>query len=327
MYSVNNRNQLVFNNSVVVPGVFELGEDQRLRYRMISVPEELKISGIEFPDNSIEFKGVWSLDSRHRLHYRIAESEDELILRASFADQKAYRLVFSVTTPDPSGNQATRLFQFEGRWDADAKNRIQFLLSYRDSNLGRFVFVGGWKAGKNHEIVYRFTEEELKSGRKRVQTIIFRGVWQISERGYLNYLVEGKSDSSLRFRAEFVGMGKVRGKRSELVFRIGIEIEGKVRPLREIVRIYGEWRVAGPLELGFEVVYASGQPDEIKLKAAYEFVGRGKIDLELFNESGEGLGIQITVLTKIFGDKADLFLRARATEKEQSAEGGVKIKW
>lgn len=290
MYSVNDRNQLLLKRSagsdpVVIPGSFELTPN-------------------------------------HAILFRVKDSKEEFVFKSSFVSASANKLVFSITIPNPDGSQSTKIFAFEGQWQADESNRLIFDLSYRDADRGRFVFSGNWKIGRNHEIIYRYTSEVLKAGRKKAHTIILKGSWQLFEEGFLTYLVEGSSDSQFRFRAEFIkGPSPLSTKRLvPLQFRIGAEVTKKIT-------IFGRWKVLGPLELGFEITYEGRRVEVIKLLAEYEVVGKGMIDLELLNGRREGLGIQITVSTSVFGDRAELFLRAKAAEKEQAVEGGVKIPW
>ncbi|MBI4398077.1 MAG: hypothetical protein HY586_03020 [Candidatus Omnitrophica bacterium] len=332
-YSVNPGNRLVVElpsglstRSVLLPGYFELSPAQTLRYQMIEIPGVLKENGWVSPNQTLEFSGTWRLDKQHRLVFQLEETGEELVLGAGFVSKEAYKLVFSVTTRRSGGASTTRLFKFQGHWQTDAQNRIAFALSYRDSFRGRLVFEGRWKALTNHEIVYRYLEEQLKRGRKRLQTLRFQGVWQIAEQGFLEYRVEGRSDSVFRFRAEFLRM-ESSGKNSQILFRIGIEVANQLRRQFQTIRLVGSWRVRGPLEIGFETKYASGRVEEIRLSAGYKWTGRGKIDVELFRKDGEPLGIQGTMMTKLLGGKADLFLHARASEREQAVESGIQMKW
>jgi len=332
-YSVNRQNQLMVRlwdsaqRPVEIPGSFELTENHSLRYRFNPLPKNLIDLGFGPDLEEIVFTGKWYLGSDHTLRFRIQDSAEELVFRSSFVSANADRLVFSITTLNPSGAQSTRLFKFEGNWQADEKNRLTFILSYRESDRDRFVFEGRWRIGRKYEIIYRYVAEEIKTGRKRIESIILKGFWNLDQRGYLDFLVEGSSNSQFRFKAEYLGYRSLRRRFSELKFRVGIEIRGSAKEIYETIKIFGRWKVRAPLELGFEVTYENERVEEIKFLASYEFVGKDMIDLELFNSNREGLGIQATVLTKVFGDRANLFLKVKATEKEKMIEGGVNIKW
>ncbi|MBI4971587.1 MAG: hypothetical protein HZC17_07100 [Candidatus Omnitrophica bacterium] len=113
----------------------------------------------------------------------------------------------------------------------------------------------------------------------------------------------------------------------DLDFRVSIRISGTSETIFQKITLSGRLKARGPLELGFEIAYERGRIEEIKLLAECAAGTKGMINLELLSSQKEGLGIQLTVFEKIFGDRSDLFLRARVTEHEKAVEGGVKVAW
>ena len=302
-YSINRKNQLTLKGKVI-PGHFELEKNYSLVF---------KKRGKNSVVTEKVFSGRWSLGAHETLRLQLKDSEEKLILKSSFVSAGAYGLAFSVTTEDPDGAQAVRLFQFGGFWQADKNNRLGFVIQYRDSKREMIVFEGIWKLGHHHEIVYHFESEELKNGKKAVASLILRGAWGFEDKGYLTYLVEGRDDSKLRFRAEYISSKK----KNALSFRVGVE-GSNARTLQ----FFGRWKVLSRTELGFEIDYGEGKVETVKF-----LIRQGDVRVELMNQRKEGLGIQVSLTKQFLGQAGEAFIRARAAGNEQAVEGGVKLKW
>lgn len=275
----------------------------------------------------VDVRRRWSLGPDHTLRLRLENSSKEIVLRSGLVSASAHQLVFSVTSRQPSGSSSTRIFQFQGRWQADEKNRLTFVLTGRKSDRGRLVFQGVWELGRRYEILYRYEAEALARGVKKLQTLALRGLWKIQEKGSLLFLVEGKDNSSFRFRAEFVSSAFERRARGRLRFRIGIGVSGSRRAGVQTLEFSGRWKILPRLALGFELDYGGSRVDEMRFQIQYQIGEKGKIELELLNQKKEGLGIQTALSKKFFNDRAEFFLRGRAMAKEKALEGGVRIPW
>lgn len=270
-------------------------------------------------------KGRWSLTPDHELKLEAKETQRSQTFSFLLADASAYELAFTVTLRDSDGNFSARILKFEGRWQADKQNRLVFLINHSDGKRGRLVFQGTWKVGRHHEIIYRFRSARISS----LQKMILKGSWQIAERDFLTYRVEGSSDSSFRFKAGLLGWEVLEGKRLRIRYQVAVEFRKNARSKTayEKVVLSGLLKVHGPLSIGFEITYENGRVEEMRFLAQYELASHRKIDIKLLNSRREGLGIEFALSTRVLGDRANLFLQGRKTERDLAIEGGIKLKW
>jgi hypothetical protein len=283
-------------------------------------------------------KGRWKLDDRHRLTYESEDSKlegkrtEEYELETSLVAAESEALVVSVTQKQENGNVVTSLARLTGTWRANEKNELEFEVERQSGKNDALTFTGSWKVGKNHEIIYGY---RVRSGKKssKLQTLTFKGYWDLTEKSRLTYLIEGDTESAFRFRGTFQTPG-ILAKEGELRYQLGVEVEGKLRTTaksragsRKTITLFGKWKLSTTLELSFEIEYAGGEKREIRFGAEYALTKDLRVAAKLIDKSGDPLGIEVILTKDFLKTHAQAFVRLRKTLRESAVEAGVSIPW
>jgi len=210
-----------------------------------------------------------------------------------------------------------RILKLKGTWHANDYNELCFEVTLRKGPPETYTFKGSWKLNNNQQIEY--TSED---GRDR---LTFKGYWNISSANRLVYILEGSSTSRFEFKVQLESP-TIYPKKGEIRYRIGVGMrQSRLTAPGQIIILYGEWKFGRNLGLSFQMDYGQGKLRVIEFGAEVTF-GRNKVIFALKNEFGEPLGITLTMTHKFLkAHDAQVFIRLKSRQKEQTIEAGITI--
>lgn len=274
--------------------------------------------------------GTWRLTPRHEVQYRRRKEnarspvEEELILTGDLISAEETGLVISVWERRTGGELASRFVTLKGRWEADSSNRLNFLIERQSGREDRLTFSGGWEVGEKNEILYRYDQLDLKTKRRRVSTLTFRGYWDLDRDRQLTYVLDRDSDSAFRFRGAFQTVS-VLAKEGTLRYQMGVELKGKER--LQTIALFGKWKLSRNLGLEFEVPYQDGLKRAIAFGATYSTDSGGFILAKLTAQKGKPVGLEVLLTQEFLRGQGEAFVRLRKSLEETAVEGGVRVRW
>lgn len=271
-------------------------------------------------------EGRWMLTADHEIAF---------ILRESSGGRKTAHLKGSLLQATPNGlvvalhheadnSRTTHRVTLNGRWQADANNRLTFLAERADGAQDRLTLQGGWEVGPRHELLYRYRQTAQGRRTRAERALIFEGAWDVTPEGRLVYRLAGSDTSVFEFTASLQSPS-VRAAEGRLVYQLGIKLSGG-RTQRQRVALFGAWKINRDLSVSFEVPYAGGRVEAIRFEAAAALTGRDRVTLELQSRRREPLGLSVMFTRRLVRD-AGLFLRLRRRAEEASVIGGVNIRF
>ncbi len=268
--------------------------------------------------------GVWKLTPRHELRYLRRGREEEVVLTGDLVAAEETGLVIRVEERFEDGGFASRTLTLRGRWEADAMNRLNFLVERRSRRRDRLTFSGGWEIGGNNELLYRFEQIHLKTKERRTHTLTFRGAWDLDGERRLMYWLDRDSDSGFRFRGSFQTPA-VLAKEGAIRYQVGVEVQGRRRP--QTITLFGKWKLSRKLSLDFEIPYADETIRPITFGATYSVNPQNAIEARLTTPGGKPLGLEVIFSREFLKDSGEAFVRLRRSLEESAVEGGVRFRW
>lgn len=268
--------------------------------------------------------GKWRLNGNHELEYREKGREKKVKLKASLIAAEPDALVAAVTLKEKDGRLITQTAKLSGTWHLNEKNQIVFDIERQFGKKDILTFKSAWHVGKFHEIIYAYENKSLKTKTTELQTLTFKGVWDITEKNRLTYLLEGDTESAFVIRGTFQTKS-ILAKEGEIRYQFGIEAEGKQR--LETITLFGKWKLSRALELSFEMEYEKGRRRTMAFGAEYRLNDRTEIEAQLKSRQGEPLGLELVLSRSFLQNEGGAFLRLRKTLQESSLEAGIKIPW
>ncbi len=210
-----------------------------------------------------------------------------------------------------------RILKLKGTWRANDYNELCFEVTGRKGPSETYTFKGSWKLNNKQQI--EWTSED---GRDK---LTFKGYWNISSSNRLVYLFEGSSTSRFEFKVQLESP-IIYPKNGEIRYRIGVGIrQSRLTTPGQIIILYGEWNFGRNLGLSFQMDYGQGNIKSIEFGAEVTF-GRNKVIFALKDEFGKTLGITLTMTHKFLEHlDAEVFLRLKSRQNEQSIEAGITI--
>ena len=239
-------------------------------------------------------------------------------LRKRFIAAESDTLVIeAIQTEFKTNQKALRILKLKGTWHANDYNELCFEVTARKGHPETYTFKGSWRINNNQQIEYVSDD-----GR---DTLTFKGYWDISLAKRLVYIFEGSSSSRFEFKVQLESP-TFYPKKGEIRYRIGIGVRQSRATLPgQIIILYGEWKFGRNLVLNFQMDYGQGKIRSIEFGAEVTF-GRNKVILALKNKLGDSLGITLTMTHKFLEHfDAEVFVRLKSLQKEQSIEGGISI--
>ena len=268
--------------------------------------------------------GTWRLTRNYELIYRRRGPQEKILLRGHLVSAQAKRLQFQVSEDQLDGQLQGRRFSLRGRWQADAKNRLAFVVEGQRGRSRWLVLQGAWQVGKRNEIVYRIRKTRLKTRTQPNQLLRFQGVWKIGERRHLTYVLDARSNSQFRFRGTFQSPS-VLAKRGEIRYQLGVE--ARLGPRSKILTLFGKWKFSRRLGLTFEMPASSGAVQQIHFGATFSLGPRGSLAAKLKSRKGQLLGLEVIFSRNFLARQGETFVRLKRVLEETVLEGGVRIRW
>lgn len=270
-------------------------------------------------------EGSWKLTPRHELQYRRAGGVEELTAAGELVSAEPLGLTFRFEKESRQEDTRRRELQLRGRWQADARNRLTFLVEREQGRTDTLTLEGGWEIGPANEIQYRFERTQLKKRARSLHRIRFEGYWEVGEDRRLAYVLDAGSDSAFRFRGAFQ-TDSIRRKEGSLRYQIGLGAEGKERRL-QTVTLFGKWKLSRDLSLEFEVPYSGGFRRVISFGAAYAWDRRTSVSARLTTPGGGPLGVELSLHREFLERRGEAFVRLRRSLEETAAEAGARVRW
>ena len=271
-----------------------------------------------------DIDGTWQLTPNHQLRYKRRGGEEETVLTGELVVAEPTALVFQAMERSADEEVTTHLFSLRGRWQADDRNRINFLVERQHGLEDQLTFEGAWELNEANEILYRYTNTQLKTKEKTIQTLRFQGYWDITEQNRLTYLLDESSDSSFRFRGAFQ-TPSILEKEGAIRYQIGIEVEEK-KKFRTIT-LFGKWKLSRDLSLEFEIPYRDGSTRPVTFGAAYAVNSATEISAQLKTGNGKPLGLEVILTREFLKGTGQTFLRLKKSLEETAVEGGFRFRW
>ncbi len=275
-------------------------------------------------------EGNWQITPNHEIQYRRKRRtlhsplEEEIALKGNLVAAEETGLTLQAWERREGEELISRLLTLRGRWEADARNRLSFLVERQSDRTDRLTLAAGWEVGPSHELLYRTTRRHLKTKERDLHTLTFRGYWDVTEANRLTYVLDRDSDSAFRFRGTFQSRA-LQAKAGRIRFQIGVQAEGRRRV--QTVTLFGKWKLSHDLSLEFEVPYGDGAVQGIGFGASFELGARGTITGRLLARRGQPLGVELLFTRPFLKGQGEAFARLRRNLDENVAEAGLRVRW
>jgi len=311
----------------VLEGRVTVDRRNRLVYRVDSAAAQ---NGDPGP-HAINLDGTWSLARNHTLALAVREQaagrRQRLYLKGAIVEAKAHALTVALSRHEVAAKRSTQRVTLNGRWQADAKNRLTFLAQKADGTSDRLTFRGGWHVGPRHEILYRYRLAHRTRRTRRAQhqhTMRVAGAWDVTQTGRLVYRVEGASDSTLAFRASLQS-STLRAREGRVAYQVGIGVS-RGRTLKRRVTLFGRWKLNRDLSVSFEIPYVDGHREAGRFHARLAPGQRRSVTAQLRDRAGRPIGLSVVWSRKMLDD-AEVFVRVGKSGKATEALAGVAVKF
>lgn len=272
--------------------------------------------------------GTWGLTRDHRLKltlHETAQSRRQTLYLAGRLEQATARaLVVSLRRHTLDGRRTVQRITLRGRWQADARNRLTFLVDKAEGSADRLTLQFGWQVGPRHALMYRFKERVLARGRRTTHTLRFSGTWKIARANRLVYRLDVSGQSTFDFRAS-LNTPSLTARQGTVVYQIGIGVS-RGRMLRRRVVLFGTWKLHRDLSLSFEVPYAGGRRTALRASGTVALDSRSTVTVALRDARGKPLGLSVT-LHRRWVNNVGLFLKLATAGRRTEALAGVQIQF
>lgn len=309
----------------VINGEFKIGEKNSLIYH-IKAPSKTLAGQLNLP-YQLKLSGRWSLTENHDLRLTFDKCalegfRNEIVLAGEIIGAGPDSLLFSVTQKMPDETLTTHVLKLEGVWQADRQNRLTFKAAKEGGLSDTLTLEGAWEINKDHKISYRYKKSLSGTGKKEDRSFTLDGFWNITQKDTITYHLDFMNRSFFDFKA-----GYGRACSDSMKYEIGIGLRGRKRPLRKELILYGKWNIRQGTGLVFEIDYGGGQTGGMMFGAEARLARDSKIKLDLRTESGEPLGMSITLSKAVLDGAGELYSKALFSEKEAAVYIGGGFKW
>lgn len=329
-YEVDEANHLVAIDSEnplhpkrVLKGQFSIQGRNRLVYVISKEGPDVSEGGKQ----GIALDGAWKLTQNHELALTLHRSQRvgarTLYLKGELLQAEANGLVFALKQNEYESAAAQRL-TLSGRWAADSRNRLTFLVEKAGGAEDRLTLQGGWEVGPHHELLYRYRQITRRRGPSEERALIFDGSWDISQSGRLVYRLLGTDTSLFDFRASLESPS-IRAASGRIAYQLGIGISQGLARMRHVT-LFGSWKINRDLSVSFEIPYSEGRVGTSRFETAVKVNRRDSISVELANERGESLGISV-IFARRFSRDVSGYVRLQRSSDESRVMGGVQVRF
>jgi hypothetical protein len=307
----------------IVEGLVTTDRANRLVYRVDS-----KAARDGFARRRVNLDGTWGLTRDHRLTLSLHQAERKrrqiLYLNGAIVEAKAHALVVALHRHALDGRRTVQRLALSGRWQADQKNRLTFLVEKANGSHDPLTLQAGWHVGRHHELLYQYRQRAGATPRRAVHTLRFAGVWEITRAKHLVYRLDVSGESAFEFRAS-LQTPSLNARTGRLVYQVGIGLSGG-RTRTEQVVLFGTWKLHRDLSISFEVPYVQGRQQAMRFTGTVAVGKRDAVSVGLLSRQGESLGISVTFRRRWLDD-AELFLRLQKAGREAEALAGVQVRF
>ena len=318
----------------VLEGEIRTDARNRLVYRVGRSGPEAPV-----PSQDIAFDGTWALTSEHALvftlHERQAQAHQALYLKGAMMRAEGEGLVFALrrhvpleaeSGPPMGGDDAaaTQTVTLTGRWRADAKNRLNFLVARGEGREDRLTLQGGWELSPRQALVYRYQVRFGARHRRAEQTVIFQGMWDIPQGDRLVYRLSGGRDSAFEFRVGLRSPSLSAGE-GRIVYDVAVGVAQGGMERRRLV-LAGAWKLHRDASVSFEMASAGGRVQTLRFEGSVALTARSRVVIALRNSRREALGMTVT-FTRALGRDVEWFLSLRQDPEERAALGGIRVRF
>lgn len=255
--------------------------------------------------------------------WKASETQEAFFAKFPLIGAESDALVVSVTQKEPEGKTLTRLVKLTGTWSVNPKNLIVFETAKESGKSRKVILKGKWNLNKRHEIVLTQETEQLKTRQKVTREIVINGFWDLSEKHRFTYLIGGDSSAALRFRGAFQ-TSSILAKKGEIRYQIGTELKGR-RQL-QVLSFFGKWIISRDWGLEFEMETGRGRR-RLSYGVERSFGPTSQVGLNLVDQKGQRLGLEVVVTKDFFGKDVQAFTRLVRNTDENRVEVGMRGAW
>ena len=277
---------------------------------------------------TVHFDGTWSLTPNHELTFAwqeaTARERHTLHLKGTIVKVDGHALSFAVRRHEDTTSQTVQRLKLIGRWQADARNRLTFLIAKADGSDDRLTFQGGWHVGPHHEVLYRYRQRGPAGSPRAEQTLVFEGAWDITQANRLIYRLSGSADSAFEFSANLQSPS-LFAREGRLTYQVGVRLARGITH-RQRVTLFGTWKLSRDLSVSFEVPYADGRVQAIRFGGTVSLTSHDRIAVVLHTRQGVQMGLTVLFTRELVPD-VNLFLRVQKDAEERSAIGGLQVQF
>ena len=308
----------------VVEGTILIDGKNRLVYRARAKPQPAGRP----PGQDYLFDGAWRLTKDHQLglalHRREQGGRQELFLKGALIEADESALTVSLTQHERDGTLTAQRASLSGRWEADERNRLTFLVEKADGEADELVLDGAWSVDERHELRYEYQQRASRRREVTTHALRFSGTWDLPQASRLVYRLDARGRSAFAFQASLQSRS-LNAREGKLAYQVGIRLLDGREVIRRVV-LFGTWKLNRDLSVAFEVPYASGRRQAITFKGACTFRNRNTIAVALSDQRGRPLELFVTFSRK-FLDDAELFLRLERSADDARVLGGVRLRF
>lgn len=305
----------------ILEGTVTTDQHNRLVYQVKST------SGEEGP-RTVNLDGAWKLTPNHELvlalHETKRQARQRIYLKGALVKAEANRLVFALRRSEADDLRTAQRLSLAGRWEADAQNRLNFLVEKGDGSEDRLIFQGGWEVGPHHELLYRYRQRVRTPRTRDEHMLAFAGAWDITRANHLVYRLAGSDTSAFEFKVSLQSPSLL-AQEGRLAYQVGIGISQGRTETRRVV-LFGAWKLHKDLSVSFEIPYANGRSGALRFEGTWRVSAKDQVAVLLHDALHRPLGITVLFTRKFLKD-ASLFLRLRQAGEERSVIGGIQVKF
>ena len=313
---VDPKNRLVYRAATLAPDAEPQARDP-----------EAKGRGTRFRKAEYVFDGTWRLTDEHQLALALRDQQErdqeELFLRGSLLEAKGHALSAVLVRRGTDDKAASQRIALAGRWQADAQNRLTFLVEKGQGQADALVFDGAWEVDERAQLRYEYRQR--RSGRgAATHALRLAGAWDLSEASQLVYRLEADTRSAFAFQASLQSRS-LNARDGKLAYQLGIRLSDGRTVARQVV-FFGAWKLNRDLSVAFEFPVSGGRRQAVKFQGTCTFKDRNTLTVALSNPRGEPLALSVTFSRKWLGD-AEWFVRLQRHEQATELLGGLRIKF
>ena len=154
---------------------------------------------------SLKQKSRWRLNSNHDLELVVTDTTDlgggeVLSMKADLAGIAPDGLTCIVTSKKERNVEVASILKLKGKWQADGNNRLSFAVSKEDGTRDILVLDGVWEIDGDNRILYRYKKTDLVRKTKEERSLVFNGVWRLTDKDKIAYMLDTSGESGFLFR-------------------------------------------------------------------------------------------------------------------------------